>query len=393
MDTMITNTELVENARKLRGFLRANAEDSALNRRLAMESAAALRAGGFLQVMVPRRCGGSEADFQTFCQICEELARGDSAAGWLTMIAGSSAALMGLLPDKTRSEVYDADPRATVIGQWAPTAKSTPVDGGWKLTGRWPWASGCFEAQWSFVGSPVPDSSGKMVDVRLALVPTSELTIEDTWHVAGMCGTGSNTFVGDDIFVPSHRAMLMSELIAGVTRSDHSDEAIYRAPLITALPLAMCATAVGIAESAFDHTLENLERGKPIVASCYTDARQSPSYQLNLADARGAIDSARLHVMRAASDIDRSVASGVPMSDLERARVRLDEAVAQKRVREAVDLLLNIGGASAFMLSNPVQRIWRDIETCTRHAYINGDIGREIYARALLNLDQVSSSF
>lgn len=393
MDLTLTSAELVRNARALRPLLRANAEESAKNRRLAQESAAAVRSGGFLQGLVPRRCGGHEIDIQTYCEICEELARGDSAAGWLAMVANSSASLMGLMPDKTREDVFGSDPRAVVIGQWAPTGKAAAVEGGWMLTGKWPWASGCFEAQWSFVGSPVLDTSGALTDVRLALVPTSELKIEDTWHVAGMAGTGSNTFVGTDIFVPEHRTMLISEMISGFSRADHSDEPLYRAPLITALPLGICSSAVGMAEAAFDFTLENLERGKPIVTSLYADARQSPSYQLNLADARGLIDSARLHTMRAASDIDRAVSDGTSMTDLERARVRLDAAVAQKRVREAVDLLLNVGGASVFMLTNPVQRIWRDIETCTRHAYINGDIGREIYARALLKLDQVSAGF
>ncbi|TIV12989.1 MAG: hypothetical protein E5V95_35155, partial [Mesorhizobium sp.] len=137
MDLTLTNAELVRNARTLRPLLRANAEESAKNRRLAQESVAAVRSGGFLQGLVPRRCGGHEVDIQTYCEICEELARGDSAAGWLAMVANSSASLMGLMPDKTRGDVFGSDPRAVVIGQWAPTGKATAVEGGWMLTGKW----------------------------------------------------------------------------------------------------------------------------------------------------------------------------------------------------------------------------------------------------------------
>jgi alkylation response protein AidB-like acyl-CoA dehydrogenase len=384
---------MVETARSLRPMLRLHAAESAERRRLAQPSAEALRDAGFFQMMTPLRAGGRQLNIRQYCEVCEELARGDSAAGWIVMIAGGSAFLMGLLPDRLRDEVYGEDPLATIVGQWAPTAKSEAVEGGYVLTGKWPWASGCFEAQWSFVGSPVIDAEGKMVDVRLALVPTKELRIEDTWHVAGMCGTGSNTFVGEKVFVPEHRTLLMSDVTGGKSYSDHADESVYRAPLVTALPLGICAAALGMAEAVWDLTLESLERAKPIVGSTYRDARLSPSYQLNLADARGAIDSARLHILRAADDLDAGAEEKIRLDDLARGRVRLDEAVALKRLREAVDLLLNIGGASVFMLSNPIQRIWRDIETCTRHAYTNGDLGREIYARALLRQPQVSESF
>ncbi|MBD0864128.1 MAG: acyl-CoA dehydrogenase family protein [Rhodobacteraceae bacterium] len=393
MNKMTRDMHLIETARDLRPMLRSNAAESAEQRRLAKPSADALRNAGFFQMMTPRRAGGSQASIREYCEVCEELSRGDSAAGWTVMIAGGNAFLMGLLPDRLRDEVYKEDPLATIVGQWAPTAKSEKVDGGFVLTGKWPWASGCYEAQWNFVGSPVFDETGKMIDVRVSLVPTTELTIEDTWHVAGMAGTGSNTFVGENVYVPEHRTVLMSDVTGGKNFSDHEDEAIYNAPIVTALPLGICAAALGMAESIWDLTLEGLERGKPIVGSTYRDSRFSPSYQLNLADARGAIDSARLHILRAADDLDAAAQASVRPDDLARARIRLDEAVALKRVREAVDLLLNIGGASVFMLSNPVQRIWRDIETCTRHAYTNGDLGREIYAKALLGQPQVSESF
>lgn len=387
------NDELVQVARDMRPMLRKNSATSESDRRLARESSKALREAGFFQLTAPRRSGGLEVDVETYCVVCEELARGDSSAGWVSMITAGGAFLMGMMPDKVRDEVYGADPTAAVIGQWAPTAKSEEVDGGYLLNGKWMWASGCYDAQWTFVGFPALDRRSNEPDVRVGLVPTNELKIEDTWYVAGMSGTGSNTYAGTNIFVPAYRTLSMKDITEGNSFSDHRDEALYRSSIVTALPLGICATVCGMAEAAFDLTLEALGRGKPIVGSIYKDARESPSYQLNLADARGNIDSARLHIMRAAADIDLGVREGRKLTELARARVRLDESIALKRLREALDLLLNIGGAGSFMLSNPLQKLWRDVGTASRHAYTNGDLGREIYGRAILNRDQVSTSF
>lgn len=383
---------MVQAARDLRPLLRKNAGQSEADRRLARESSKALREAGFFQLTAPRRSGGLQADIRTYCEVCDELARGDSSAGWVSMITAGGAFLMGMMPDRVREEVYRDDPAAAVIGQWAPTAKAERVDGGFSLSGKWMWASGCYDAQWTFLGFPSVDGSNA-ADVRVGLVRTDQLKIEDTWYVAGMSGTGSNTYAGTNIFVPEYRTMSMKDIEEGNSASDHKDESLYRASIISALPLGICATVCGMAEAAFDLTLEMLDAGKPIVGSIYKDAREAPSYQLNLADARGAIDSARLHTMRAAQDIDTAVREGRKLTELARARIRLDEAVALKRIREAVDLLLNIGGARCFMLSSPIQKIWRDIGTASRHAYTNGDLGREIYGRAILHREQVSTSF
>ncbi|HVW40625.1 MAG TPA: acyl-CoA dehydrogenase family protein [Amycolatopsis sp.] len=384
---------LVQTARDLVPLLRGNAGQSERDRRLPEESSEALRKAGLYQLMAPRRCGGSEADFRTYLEVCAELARGDSAAAWITMIFGGGAYCMGLFGDQAREDVYGADPTAAVAGQLTPSAQSKVVDGGYVISGRWMWASGSYQAQWTVSAYPVLDEQGQLSDLRLALLPTSELTIEDSWFVAGMAGTNSNTFVANELFVPEHRTLSLLALGAGVKPSEHTDEPLYRSAAVTGLTLAVTGPILGLAEAAWDATLTTIGKGKAIAYSVYTDLKQSPSYQLNLADARGAIDSARLHLFRAAEDLDRGARDDVVLDDLDRARIRSDMAVAVKRAREAVELLLNIGGAGSFATANPLQRIWRDLGTATRHGYVNADLGREIYARALLGLDQVSPSF
>lgn len=396
--TFVTNPHqdrdrLVQVARDLAPILKKHAAQAEADRRLPEESAEAIRAAGLFQLMAPRRNGGSQADMRTYIEVVAELAKGDSAASWITMIMGGGAFCMGLFGDEAREEVYGQDPTAAVCGQLTPSAQSTVVDGGHVLNGKWMWASGCYQAQWTVVAYPVMSEEGELSDLRLALVPTSDLSIEDSWFVAGMAGTNSNTFVAKDVFVPEHRSLSLLQLGAGVKPSDHTDEPLYQVNHVTALSMAIVGPIVGMAEAAWDAAMTIADKGKPVSYSVYSDLKQAPSYQLNLADARALIDSMHLHIFRAAEDLDRAARDGLALDDLSRARIRSDMGVGARRAREAVDLLLNFGGAGSFATANPLQKIWRDIETATRHGYVNPDLAREIYAHALLGLDPVSPSF
>lgn len=385
--------ELVARARALVPLLKKNAAQSERDRRLADESAEAMRAAGLFQLTAPRRVGGSQADMRTYLEVVAELAKGDGAAAWVAMIMNGGGFCMGLFGDQARADVYADDPTAAVCGQLTPSTPAQVVDGGYLLTGKWMWASGCYQAQWTVVVYPILSDVGELADVRLALVPTSDLTIEESWFVAGMAGTNSNTFVADGVFVPDHRTLSMLALGAGVKPSPHDDEELYRVNHTTALSLALVGPVIGMAEAAWEAALAGVAKGKPISYSIYSDVTQAPSYRLNLADARALIDTMHLHIFRAADDLDRAAREGVALDDLSRARIRSDMGVGVTRAREAVDLLLNVGGAGSFATANPLQKIWRDLETASRHGYVNPDLSREIYAHALLGLDPVSPSF
>ncbi|MQA16970.1 MAG: oxidoreductase [Pseudonocardiaceae bacterium] len=385
---------LLARAQELVPLLREHAEAAARDRRLTGEVADALRAAGMFKLTAPRRVGGHEVNIRTYLEVCAELARGDGSAGWVTMLMNTGAYLMGQLSDRARDDVYGADPDAAVCGQLTPSATARPVDGGFVVTGRWAWASGSYWAQWSLPSIPLLDEQGELTDIRAALIPTTELAIEDTWFAAGMAATASNTFVAHEVFVPEHRTLSIFGMSAGVTRSEHTDEPLYRSASHTALTLANVGPLLGLAQAAFERVLEIVHRGKPIAYSTYERSIDSPSYQLNIADAAALIDTATLHAHRSADAIDTAAHDGVALDELTRARVRSDVATAATRCREAVSLLLNVGGASSFAQANPLQRIWRDLEIAARHGLVNVDLGREIYGRALLGItDQVSPMF
>lgn len=383
-----SSDELKERAAALVPLLRENAARTESDRRVAAENIAALSEAGLFRLTVPRRFGGHEADFRTFLEVTSELARGCGSTAWVATLVNVCNWMVGLYPERTREEVFGADPDARVCGVLAPSATSRAVDGGLVVTGRWGFASGSLHAQWASVGIPVVDASGRQTDQGAALVPMSDLTVEDTWYVAGMRGTGSNTLVADEVFVPEHRVLSVTQGVVGALPAAHEDESLYRSALVPVLALVLAGPLVGLAQAGLDAVTASLAKGKGISYTFYERASEAPSTQIQLAEAATLLDTARLHLMRAAGDIDTWAASGTYMPFGTRARVRMDTGYVARRAREALDLLLSVQGAGSFAEASPLQRIWRDLETGSRHAVVNPAIASELYGRALLGVEE-----
>lgn len=379
---------LQERAAALVPLLRENAARSEADRRVAEENITALSEAGLFRMTVPRRLGGHEADFTTFLEVTSELARGCGSTAWVTTLINVCNWMVGLYPEQAQQEVWGQDPDAKVCGVLAPSATSRAVEGGLVVTGRWGFASGSLHSQWASLGVPVMDASGQQIDQGAALIPMSELTIEDTWYVAGMRGTGSNTLVADEVFVPSHRILSVTQAVQGVYPTEHKDETLYRSALVPVLALVLAGPQVGLAQAGMEVVTASLAKGRGISYTFYERASEAPSTQIQMAEAAQLIDTARLHLMRAAADIDTSAASEEYMSFGTRARVRMDTGYIARRSREALDLLLSIQGAGSFAEASPLQRIWRDQETGSRHAVINPAIAGELYGRALLGIEE-----
>lgn len=378
--------DVADRARSLHALIRSAADDAERDRRIPHESLAALRDAGLLRLAVPRRFGGAELPVSTLLETTATIAEADGATGWVLSLAGVSDWIVGLFPDRAQHEVFDDDPDVIVCGVVAPTATAVGVPGGARMTGRWSWASGSLHASWALLGVPVVDGDGVQVDQGLALVPLSDLRVEDTWFVAGMRGTGSNTLIADDVFVPHHRVLSVSRAIAGEYATEHGEEALYRAPFVSVLAAVLAAPVLGIARAALATVLASLDTGKGISYTFYEHAIDSGSTQSAVAEAASRIDSAALHLARAGGDIDASAMSGTPMDAVHRARVRMDVGAVAQYCREAMDLLMSVQGAGAFAESNPLQRMWRDLNVATRHAIVNPLIAGEVYGRALLGV-------
>lgn len=371
----------LEAARSLVPLLADEAPRTESGRRLTEASVTALREAGLFRLGTPAACGGLGADIRTAVDVCEELAHGCAASSWIVGIAYGGNLFASQLAENERAALWKHDPDAIVCGTANPSGTAERADNGWILNGSWPWISGIHHAQWTLLGFAWTDNEGE-TERGMALVPTSALTVDDVWHVAGMRGSGSNTAVADDVYVPDSRTISLTDMANGTYRRRHSDEARITFHLSINLPLA--ATAVGIAAEALQRVVTAAAQGKRAVSPLHHLVAEAPAHQLNVADAATLIDTARLHLGRAADEVDREARAGRRPELRDRARLRMDAAHAMRCARDAVSLLLDTAGAGSFADGSVLQRAWRDIEMATRHAAFSIQTSKEIYGRALL---------
>jgi len=374
-------------AAELRPLLERNAERTERDRRLPDVNIAALEAANLFKVMVPRRWGGYGAQLPTVLGTFAELAKGCSSSGWVAMIVGGITYQTSLLPDRGQEEIFANPAASRVCGAGSPTSIGQRTDGGFRISGRFPFASGCRHSSWGGLGVQGEDDNHNIIGMVTGYAPISELEIEDTWFVAVMCGTGSNTLVAKDVFIPDHRILPVSSLLNGEhSARHHSGEPSDNYAFAPVVHLLCVAPVIGIAQAMLERVVEGAHT-RGISLTTYAHQADSPVVQHQIAEAALKIDSAWFQVMRAAAEVEETAAAGKQMDYLARARVRGLVGYAVKLIREAIDVLASIGGASGFADSSPLQRMWRDASIATRHAFITTDPGLEVYGRALLGVE------
>lgn len=386
LDPMALRKELVRRAGELRPMLDKNALQTIADRRVVEENIEAIRAAGLLRITVPKRYGGLETDMRTFLDVSRELAMGCGSTAWVTTLMNICAWFAGYGGQQMQDDIWGANPNSRLAGVFAPSATSVAVEGGLRVTGKWAWASGCLHSDWAFVGLPVVDAEGNQIDQGFAVIPMSEVTIEDTWYVVGMQGTGSNTIVANDVFIPNHRIVSVPALINGDAPTPFKDEKLFRSSFIPVAALGLVGPQLGLATRVLDYVREK-SRTRGVSYSFYDRQMDSPSFQMGLAEATSLLDTAHLIAYRAAEDIDTAAAEGRWMTYLERARVRMDTGRAITMARDVIDKLISIHGAGSFAEGSLIQRLWRDCETAGRHAVISPSISTEVYGKALLGIE------
>jgi 3-hydroxy-9,10-secoandrosta-1,3,5(10)-triene-9,17-dione monooxygenase len=379
---------VVAQARDLVPLLRAEAAETERRGRLTDASAAALRSAGFFTLHSPRSLGGHEAGLRTAVEVHRELARGDGSSAWVAMLLSGAGLLASMLGDRGRSDVWGEDPTVGVCASFTPQGSARRVPGGLALSGRWETLSGIHQAGWAALATPVVDGSGAVEDMVVAVVPLDAVTVEPTWQVTGMQGTGSDSLSVDDLVVPDHRVLALEDVVSGSAGVRRPTEPLQAAPLVSWMVPAHVAIVLGMAEAALEHVQAGLAAGRPVATSVYTDARESPGVQAQMAEATYLVDTARLALHRSVALIEDALAQGVLLDDPARALVRMDAAASSTGLRRALDLLLDAGGARSFALHHPVQRIWRDLNVTTRHPVLAPALNQEVFGRSVLGLEE-----
>jgi alkylation response protein AidB-like acyl-CoA dehydrogenase len=391
-ETPVTHEELIQRAVDLQPLLAKNAAQTELDRRVVEDNIQAIKEAGLFKITVPKRFGGYEVPIKTKLEVSAALAEGCGSTAWVTALTNVCNWMASLFPDQAQQEVFGADPDARVAGVLAPSPEVEKVDGGYLVSGKWAWSSGSLHATWALGGVILLQPDGPPLDMGLVLMPMSELTIEDTWFVAGMKGTGSNTVVADRVFVPEHRFTSVPGLLQGIHPTEHTDEALYRSAFVPVAALILVGPLLGLGRAALKIAIEKAPK-RAVNYTRLPTQQGSTAFQLKLSEAAMTLDDAILHAHRAADDIDQWAARGEFMDYLTRARVRADTGWTSKRVREAISLILDAHGASGFADASPMQRIWRDANTAGRHAVVNTLVSEEVYGKALVGLgpeDQVT---
>jgi indole-3-acetate monooxygenase len=345
-----------EAVRTLAPGILARSEEIERNRRLPPDLVEELTAAGCFRMLVPRSHGGAELDSPADLRVIEELARADGSVGWTVMIGSLAPVLLGKLPRESFDALYAAGPDVILAGTFNPTGTATPVDGGFAITGRWSFASGCQHCHWFVAHCIVED--GRQPPIRMMVLPPADVEINDTWSVSGLCGTGSHDFVVDDVFVPAERSFVIWD-------EPCLDIPLLRIPELSLSSLRIGAVAVGIAQGALGEVTD-LATSKVPLFSAGTLA-SNPLFQNQLGDADARLRAARTLLYADAATLWDTAIAGAPFSPEHRARIRATATWVTGTAASVVDMAYTAGGGSSIYSSSPLQRRLRDIHALTQH--------------------------
>ncbi|MFC0582904.1 acyl-CoA dehydrogenase family protein [Micrococcoides hystricis] len=384
-DLLRTRHELTQRASKLVPLLREKAAQAEKERRVPQTVIDSLEDAGLFRICAPLKRGGYQADIRTYMDVNSEIARGCGSTSWVTFISNMISWMIRFFPEEVQDEVYAKGPDTRFIAPLAPTSTAERVEGGYKVNGRWAFSSGSLHADWAFAAAPLPQEDGS-VEGGVVLFQMTDATVEDTWFAAGMKASGSNTVVVEGLFVPQCHTMKLSELMGRNALGDTGRGPTYGQAWAVSATIAVAAPIIGLAKAALELTQERLNSGgKRISYSEVVDARHNSAMQMQMSEAATLILIGEKTIKGGCDHIVNSAAAEVEIPVINRVRLRAELGVAIRHPRDAVDLLLSVQGASAFMDGNPLQRIWGDLEVGSRHGMLSPEVPAEIYGRLLFD--------
>lgn len=366
---------------ELRPFIAEHAAEGEKQRRVTQEVFDALADIGVFRASLPKKYGGYAAGVRDKIELSRAVARGDGGAGWITTIILGNNWILGQFPEQAQDDVFLTDPDARCSGVIPVTGRADVVEGGYRVTGKWGYNSALGYTSWALVAAAVHDEQGEFIGTAQFAVPRDEVTEEDTWFVAGLAASDSRTVVADNVFVPEHRMLRHDTAMSGVGATENAQG--FRSAFVASLSVWLIGPQLGIAEAVYDLVSEKAQ-SKGIAYTAYEVQADSTAVQLRIAKARLQIDTALSFARSIGDTLDAYAERGESPDVLTRTRMRAETGWITENLQAAVDSLLTVHGSAAFALTNPIQRHWRDLEVAARHALILGDVGYEMYGRALL---------
>jgi alkylation response protein AidB-like acyl-CoA dehydrogenase len=373
---------MLDRARALVPRLVERAPAAAAARRLPRDTIAEYHAAGILRILQPRRFGGMQGRFSLFSRIVEELTYGCASSAWVYAVLAEHQWIIAQYPEEAQIDVWGDAPKAVASSSLAPRAAAKRAGGGWRLSGRFPFSSGCDYAQWAILGAFL----GEMGDPRhiaYLLAPLAEIEIVDDWQVLGLAGTGSKSLVLHDVFIPEHRCVMVSDLFAGTPPGAlvHPDYPVLRAPRGFLVSYSLPPVGIALSRRALDVACAALA-GR--VSRGVTKLAESEVVQMAMGEAAAAIDVATMLLHTGRESSTAAVSSGRKITEAEALRARRDMVYAQHQVSWALDRLCEMNGARWVYDSDELGAIRRDVMTILTHHAASRQAAMASYGKMLL---------
>lgn len=374
--------DLIDRARSVIPLLESKADDHEQSSGLSDEVVDRLTELDLFALAGPKRVGGLAQSSQTMAKIAAELAKGCPSTAWVYTIYNSCLWLASKLPKNIQDQVF-ADGLPRICSPQNGMGQLVHDGDGYRLTGRWNYATGSHHSQWTLIPAMSPDEQPVLV-----ALPMTAVELEYTWHVAGMKGTGSDTVVANNVAVDTDSVALFSDiLVAPPVAIDAADrEASDFWPNYPILRAKALGVLVGCAEGILDVIVSRSEG--PIIYSIYAHKSDSPAYHAYIGEAATKIQAARRIVEGSCARIDDAARQGRLLTTEERIDARGEGALAIQLLQSAVDRLMDLGGSSGFSTSATAQRFWRDFNIASRHVIFNSQISYEQVGRLTLGIEE-----
>lgn len=389
--------ELVRRARALAPTLRERQVECERNRQVPFESITDMLDAELYKTIQPRAFGGYEHGLDDFVRIAIEIGAGCGSTAWVYSTAAQHQWQIGMFPIQAQNDVWRDAPRALAASSYNPGGTAIEGDGGYRLSGNWGFCSGVDNADWMILGARIaPAADAEPTGQGYVLVPRSDYTIDDTWHVLGLSGTGSKNVILDDVFIPAHRMLTLEEALSGrPPGAEINPGDLFKIPFFAAISICLCAPILGMAQGALEDYVEGTRQRLTRGAALATPQGMGdyPTIQVRVAEAAAAIDAAKQLVLRDCADIMDTMAKGAELTEAQRARNKGNLGYAAKTAKHAVDLLFESAGGQGLYSQNRLQRTWRDLHAGAKHISLNWDAVGTLYGRVMLGRPSGTAQF
>lgn len=370
---------VLDGVRDLLPTLRERADEAERLRVVPEASIKEIEETGFFRLLQPKRFDGFEADPVDFYTAVRDIASACGSTGWVSSVVGVHPWQVGLFADEAQQAVWGSDTSVRLSSSYAPTGKATITEGGFTLSGKWSFSSGCDHCQWVLLGGLVFNEDGQVVDFRTFMVPRKDYQILDVWHMVGLSGTGSNDILVEDVFVPEAFTLSMGE--TGQCRGpgqEQNTSDLYKLPFHSIFTGTITTPIIGMARGAY---AEHVDMQQKRVRAAYLGEKASldPFAAVRIAKASSEIDAAWALLVNNIREEQAHVAKGEKIPLELRLRVRRDQVLGSQRALDAIDALFEASGGRALAEGTYLQRAWRDAHAGRVHAANDPERALQMY--------------